>query len=124
MTREHAKAILHIIAAFAEGKEVLCNTLAAGWEPAETLNFESDPKLYRIKPERKSVPMTREELPPIFWVRGPWCEYPAELVIGIRRDGTLETNYTVLDPEDTRYPEVEYSADGKIWNSLMKEVEA
>lgn len=52
MNREHAKALLPIIQAFAEGKQIEVH-VGTGWIPLTYYNpsFESPPELYRIKRE-------------------------------------------------------------------------
>lgn len=59
MTREHAKQLLPIITAFAEGKKIECKFTSGDWVEAGDLAFDSCPEFYRIKPE-----------PRRFWIVG------------------------------------------------------
>ena len=60
MTRERAKELVPIIAAYAEGKivETMCN---GKWTEAPSLDWVEF-ACYRIKPEPKMRPMTRGEV--------------------------------------------------------------
>lgn len=56
MNREQAKALLPIIAAFANGEEVQCKVQGGQgtWHTAEHFSFDGSPDCYRIKPEPRS----------------------------------------------------------------------
>ena len=57
MTPEHAKLMLPVIEAFANGKTVQVRlTNSTKWEDAENMNFGLDSIMYRIKPENELVP--------------------------------------------------------------------
>ena len=52
MTRENAKKLLPIIAAYAEGKVIQMKFARADkWKDINEPTFDSPPELYRIKPE-------------------------------------------------------------------------
>ena len=51
MTREHAKELLPIITAFANGEDIEFKVSADQWNPLGSYNFEGKPKYYRIKPK-------------------------------------------------------------------------
>ena len=57
MNREQAKALLPIITAFAEGKEVQFLTSTHEWhkDKLENISFQYEPERYRIKPEPLKV---------------------------------------------------------------------
>ena len=62
MTREEAKEWLPIIQAWAEGKVIETFGDVVRWVETDNLKFNSSPKFYRIKPERKYRPFeTKEE---------------------------------------------------------------
>ena len=62
MTREEAKEWLPIIQAWAEGKVIETFGDVMRWVETDNLKFNSSPKFYRIKPERKYRPFeTKEE---------------------------------------------------------------
>lgn len=62
MTREHAKELLPIIQAFAEGKAVEYLNDENVWIKCNNPSFWEDPKHYRIKPEPKYRPFkSRDE---------------------------------------------------------------
>lgn len=56
MNREQAKALLPIIQAYAEGKEIEMASLVRGWHnPGQLVfAFDASPSSYRIKPEKKT----------------------------------------------------------------------
>jgi hypothetical protein len=66
MNREQAKALLPVITAFAEGKEVqcICGHPTCGWEDTEQVN-PYDYLKYRIKPEPKWRPWKASEVPKV-----------------------------------------------------------
>lgn len=51
MTREAAKQLLPIIAAYAEGKTIQKNICQRGWIDLSFPLFDGSPESYRIKPE-------------------------------------------------------------------------
>lgn len=125
MTRKNAKALLPIIAAYAEGKTIeFLTTYDNKWEELKDANFIHPADQYRIKPEPKLVPMTSDDLPPALWVR--------------RKNKTISCVYhsvKAIDPEDgqiwygttssfrpSEYAEWEWSSDRKTWHSFMKEI--
>lgn len=57
MNREQAKALLPIITAFAEGKEIQFLTSTREWhkDKLENISFQYEPERYRIKPEPLKV---------------------------------------------------------------------
>ena len=57
MTREHAKELLPIITAFANGEEIQVETFnkAGTWGRVEDPNFQADPSAYRIAPKSRKV---------------------------------------------------------------------
>ena len=63
LTREEAKEMLPIIQAWADGKTVDWYEPSIGWRASGfTLDFDKNPKYFRIKPEPKYRPFkTREE---------------------------------------------------------------
>ena len=62
MTRKEAKEWLPIIQAWAEGKVIETFGDVMRWVETDNLKFNSSPKFYRIKPERKYRPFeTKEE---------------------------------------------------------------
>ena len=60
MKRTNAKELLPIIKAYAEGKTIQFFNGGA-WIDSEYPNFNSEPYLYRIKPEPKYRPFTTKE---------------------------------------------------------------
>ena len=85
LTREEAKEMLPIIQAWADGQTVDWYDPAIGWRLSLfTLDFDKNPKYFRIKPEPKYRPFkTREECweemhkhPDFGWVKvNVTCEY-------------------------------------------------
>jgi hypothetical protein len=64
MTREHAKKMLPIISAFAEGKTVQHRTGEhCPWSDHDTPSFSAPPENYRIAPEPKPRKWKPEEVP-------------------------------------------------------------
>ena len=61
MTREEAKEWLPIIQAWAEGKVIETFGDVMRWVETDNLKFNSSPKFYRIKPERKYRPFKSQE---------------------------------------------------------------
>jgi hypothetical protein len=55
MTREHAKELLPIITAFADGEDVQFRIGAHTWTTKDPIEFNSDPKLYRIAPKPRKI---------------------------------------------------------------------
>lgn len=55
--RDHWKAMLPYVQAFAEGKEieVLTNNTRYGWLTVEQATFNDRPEAYRIKPEKRVI---------------------------------------------------------------------
>lgn len=60
--QEDAKKFLPFVQALAEGKEVQCNA-GQGWKAKITWDGWNSSVQYRIKPEKKWRPYTREEMP-------------------------------------------------------------
>ena len=54
MNREHWKARLPFIEAFANGDDVQIKTMDGQWKSTETLTFALDPEDYRIAPKEKT----------------------------------------------------------------------
>lgn len=54
MNREHWKALLPIIEAFANGEDVQVKTIGGNWQSTEMDTFEYNPKHYRIAPKEKT----------------------------------------------------------------------
>lgn len=54
MNREHWKARLPFIEAFANGENVQIKTMDRQWKSTETLTFALDPENYRIAPKEKT----------------------------------------------------------------------
>lgn len=78
MTREHAKQLLPIIQAFAEGEEIEYLNTEGKWTTADYPGFSSDPERYRIKPKPREFKLhikrninltyiTVEQLPGAFY---------------------------------------------------------
>lgn len=64
MNREHWKAMLPVITAFAEGKAVQTNCIGSNWiNSQDELRFDDHPENYRIKPEPKWRPWKEGEIP-------------------------------------------------------------
>lgn len=64
MTREHAKELLPIIQAFAEGKTIQYRNAECEWENIPigvNLSFADAPSEYRIKPESKYRPFKSQK---------------------------------------------------------------
>lgn len=61
MNREHAKELLPIIQAFAEGKIVQFENSFKNWVDCDEIMFNWPPKVYRIKPEPKYRPFANAE---------------------------------------------------------------
>lgn len=55
MTPQQAKALLPIITAFAEGKQIQLKYQDEKWHTLEDPEFNAEPWLYRIKPEPKRM---------------------------------------------------------------------
>lgn len=55
MTREHAKELLPIITAFANGEDVQAYYGAEGWQSKEDHDFWWQPDRYRIAPKPRKV---------------------------------------------------------------------
>ena len=60
MTREEAKELMHVIQAFADGKDVEIKT-GSSWMRIENMIFAGEPDSYRIKPEPKYRPFKDAE---------------------------------------------------------------
>jgi len=70
MTREQAKQLLPIIQAFAEGKTIeYRKDPSDDWGSLTSYNFNDPLGCYRIKPEPKLRPWTKQEVPLGCWVR-------------------------------------------------------
>lgn len=124
MTRETAKDFLPIIEAFIGGKTIQFDS-GRDWEDlGDDVAFNNEPILYRIKPEAVLVPMTSQDLPPVFWVRSKNPDGRFEwLAAACLPDGSfVGTCGTSIEP--SRFAHYEWSPDRKTWNSFMKEVEA
>lgn len=101
MTREEAKKLLPIIQAFAEDKTIQVKGPDNRWYDYKKktckLNFNSDPKDYRIKPEPKYRPFNNSEEcweemqkhQPFGWVKNGKMKYNIECV---RTDGIIKNN--------------------------------
>lgn len=61
MNREHAKELLPIIQAFAEGKIVQFKNSFENWVDCDEIMFNWPPKVYRIKPKPKYRPFVNLE---------------------------------------------------------------
>lgn len=98
MTREEAKKLLPIIQAFAEDKTIQVKGPDNRWYDYKKktckLNFNSDPKDYRIKPEPKYRPFNNSEEcweemqkhQPFGWVKNGELKFN---IITIRTDGII-----------------------------------
>ncbi len=71
MNRERTKALLPILQAFAEGKEIQYHSqIYGGWITAgDDMGFEQDPDDYRIKPQPVLRPWLPSEVPKFFMAR-------------------------------------------------------
>lgn len=85
MNRDEAKQLLPIIQAYAEGKEIQIWQPQDQWVDAGEPSFRNTFK-YRIKPEPKLRPWTKNEAPKFFMMRRK-MESAADL-IGLRFDGS------------------------------------
>ena len=56
MNRDKAKALLPVITAFAEGKEIEVQDREGWWRPLNQSSWLEDPKFYRIKPTSSLEP--------------------------------------------------------------------
>lgn len=123
MKREHAKALLPFITAYAEGKTIQFKRKGparawADWDMRFPLDLEN--REYRINPEPKLAPMTSDDLPPVFWIRYKG-DNKASLITAVYDDGTICWGMgNALTPGHFGF--YEWSPDRKIWHSLMKEV--
>lgn len=121
MTREHAKAILPFITAYAEGKQIQQrNNGLDRYVDLSHPTFANDPSTYRIKPEPKLVPMTSDDFPPgMIWIKSG---SKIQLVIGFQGDQLLTEAWcsaiSVFASDGDHW-----STDRKTWNSFMKEVQ-
>lgn len=100
MTREEAKKLLPIIQAFAEDKTIQVKGPDNRWYDYKKktckLNFNSDPKDYRIKPEPKYRPFNNSEEcweemqkhQPFGWVKNEQMKFN---IVCIRPNGTVRT---------------------------------
>ncbi len=98
MTKEEAKKLLPIIQAFAEDKTIQVKGPDNRWYDYKKktckLNFDSDPKNYRIKPEPKYRPFNNSEEcweemqkhQPFGWVKNGELKFN---IITIRTDGII-----------------------------------
>lgn len=123
MTPENAKALIPIITAYAEGKTIQLNTGSVAnpsWTDASDCNFGCTVESYRIKPEPKMVPMTADELPPVFWIRSKG-QTKMILVTCILDGSTLCWGIGNAIKAES-FGSYEYSTDRKTWHSFMKEV--
>jgi hypothetical protein len=121
MTPAHAKELLPLITAYAEGKTIQFYDELKGWEDKPDLYFSEPAKNYRIKPEPKLVPMTHEDLPAVFWIKEKGLTH-MQLVTTIYSNGMLETEKETISCEEL--PNWEWSPDRKTWHSFMKEEQA
>lgn len=126
MTPQHAKELLPIITAFAEGKTIQHCVRGGTWEEFTDFAFADSPGYYRIKPEPKLVPLTHEDLPALFWVRHKERPFAMMLVSAVHSDddrvyyGSEDDQYFVLQLSS----EWEWSPDRKTWHSFTREEEA
>ena len=102
MTREEAKEMLPIIQAWADGKTVDWYDPAIGWRASGfTLDFDKNPKYFRIKsePESKYRPFKSQEEcfdemmkhQPFGWFRST-CNKNLSNIVGIDDNGMKITN--------------------------------
>ena len=102
MTRDEAKEMLPIIQAWADGKDVDWYDQAIGWRASGfTLDFDKNPKYFRIKsePESKYRPFKSQEEcfdemmkhQPFGWFRSS-CNKNLSNIVGIDDNGMKITN--------------------------------
>lgn len=122
ITQENAKQWLPLMAALAEGK--LERIEHGEWRGVEFINtnmYSFDFSLFRIAPEKKRIPLTAEDIPPVCWVRLKDCIAKHWLVTGVLADGillsTVRHSYTKLLCDG------EMSTDRKTWLPCWKEVQ-
>ena len=95
MTREEAKEWLPIIQAWAEGKVIETFGDVMRWVETDNLKFNSSPKFYRIKPERKYRPFeTKEEC---------WNEMHKHPDFGWIRDKEKLSYYPIQEVSNTNH---------------------
>lgn len=77
---------------------------------------------YRIKPAKKTVPWTQDDVPPVCWVRWVGDLAPKSvLVTEIRANGIMIRNGSFYDFHQCAR-ELEHSTDLKTWKPCTKEV--
>lgn len=118
MTPQEAKLLAPIIAAYGDGETIqAANKGHDNWEDQELPSFQyADSLDYRIKPKPRLVPMTHEDLPPVFWVRRKENN-TFYLVTEIDYNGDLWANGNRIELSD-----YEWSPDRKTWQDFTKEV--
>lgn len=85
MNRDQAKALLPIIQAFAEGKEIQFRFDGGNWSPCDKdISFQYNASNYRIKPEPKWRPWEPAECPVYFIVRN---KDSARLAVACKQEG-------------------------------------
>ena len=120
MTPQEAKLLAPIIAAYGDGETIQYIRADGAWMDMLHPGFNGNPKDYRIKPKPRLVPMTHEDLPPVFWVSQDGGR-TSELVTVIHPDGRLETEREYISHDDLC--NWRWSTDRKTWQEFTKEAE-
>lgn len=123
MTREHAKELLPLITAFAEGVNIQFLNQDGEWADIDKPYWTSPASTYRIKPEPKTVLMTADDLTEgLIWLKKA---ARVELVTVFWDDGRLETELDGCESiEGLHGRKTLWSTDRKNWKPFTKEVEA
>ena len=92
--REHYKAMLPIIAAFANGETIEYRPIGSDvWHAIENPSFMSPTGSYRVKPKPSYVPYTFHTCPAVFPIRHKTSH---EFIVAVRQHPSLGASYDVL----------------------------
>ena len=116
MNREHWKAVLPFVTAFAEGKDVRLN---GDQEKSEDLGFCAPASEYYIAPEPKLRPWKSEEVPLGAWVsyKKPTTRTGKWLISGVGDSGEIGVSGWFSYTNEYLLDQYEHSTDGgKTWH--------
>jgi hypothetical protein len=118
MTREHVKAMLPIMTAYAEGKEIQIKFSSGSnltWHVCEDPGFTDSPSYYRIKPEPKLRAWKINEVPIGALIRQKLFPSNVTIIAGTWK-GCVKLG--IYQAGDLNLGDCEYSTDGgKNWSA-------
>lgn len=130
MTREKCKELLVVMQAYVDGKTLQCRYGPAGpWETLGNNIILSEGFEYRIKPEKKRVPLGPDDVKPgaafrrLEWGENLWC-----VVLGVGPESFMIQVGVDCYPNSIKFLELCWQSDaqisndgGKTWQPCYKE---